>query len=129
MASRFEQRFNQFAIPRLQREFATDVDFILDDDSELRFRAFTDIDQIPSGGEAFTDVDGRLTVKTADLASRSAEFTVLTKARIRDQIYDVYAQAPDHAGLTVFNIRRKFNEQDQSNLFDLRGDQIPFASE
>jgi hypothetical protein len=127
MASRFEQRFKQFAVPRLQREFATDVDFILDDDSELRFKAFTDIDQIPSGGEGFTDVDGRLTVKTADLFSRFAEFTVLTKIRIRDQIYDVYAQAPDHAGLTVFNIRRKFNEQDQSNLFDLRGDQIPFA--
>jgi len=82
-----------------------------------------DIDQIPSGGEAFTDVDGRLTVKTADLASRSAEFTVLTKVRIRDQIYDVYAQAPDHAGLTVFNIRRKFEEQGQSNVYDIDGEQ------
>jgi len=127
MTSRFEQRFKQFAVPRLQREFATDVDFILDDDSELRFKAFTDIDQIPSGGEGFTDVEGRLTVKTADLALRSAEFTVLTKVRIKNQIYDLYAQAPDHAGLTVFNIRRKFEEQGQSNLFDLHGNQIPFA--
>ena len=127
MASRFEQRFKQFAIPRLQREFATDIDFILDDESELRFSAFTDIDQIPSGGEDFTEVDGRLTVKTADLVARYAEFTVLTKVRIRDQIYDVYAQAPDHAGLTVFNIRRKFEEQEQSNLFDLHGKQIPYS--
>jgi hypothetical protein len=77
MASRFEQRFNQFAIPRLQREFATDVDFILDDDSELRFKAFTDIDQIPSGGEAFTDVDGRLTVKTADLVWRTTSLALI----------------------------------------------------
>jgi hypothetical protein len=127
MASRFEQRFSQIAVPRLQREFAIDVDFILTDDHELRLKAFVDIDQIPSGGEGFTDVDGRVTVKTADLALRSAEFTMLTKVRIRDQIYDVYAQAPDHAGLTVFNIRRKFKEQGQSNLFDLHGNQIPFA--
>jgi hypothetical protein len=127
MASRFEQRFSQIAVPRLQREFAFDVDFILTDDHELRFKAFVDIEQIPSGGEGFTDVDGRVTVKTADLALRSAEFTVLTKVRIKNQIYDLYAQAPDHAGLTVFNIRRKFEEQGQSNLFDLHGNQIPFA--
>jgi hypothetical protein len=126
MASRFEQRFKQFAVPRLQREFSTDVDFILDDDYELRFKAFVDIDQIPSG-EGFSDVEGRVTVKTADLVARSAEFTLLNRVRFRNQIYDVYAQAPDHAGLTVLNIRRKFEEQAQSNLFDLHGKQIPYS--
>jgi hypothetical protein len=82
-----------------------------------------DIEQIPSGGEAFTDVDGRLTLKTADLVSRAGEFTVLTKVRIREQVYDVYAQAPDHAGLTVFNIRRKFEEQEHTNIYDINGEQ------
>jgi hypothetical protein len=127
MPSRFESTFRDRVLPAAERAFGRDIDFILDDDHELRFKAFVDIDQIPSGGEAFTEVDGRLTVKTADLVARSAEFTVLTKVRIRDQIYDVYAQAPDHAGLTVFNIRRKFDEQDQSNLFDLHGKQIPYS--
>jgi hypothetical protein len=122
MASRFEQRFKQFAVPRLQREFSTDVDFILDDDHELRFTAFVDIDQIPSG-EGFSDVEGRVTVKTADLVARSAEFTLLSKVRFRDQVYDVYAQAPDHAGMTVFNIRRKHSEQNYTNLYDINGDQ------
>jgi len=123
MPSRFESTFRDRVLPAAERAFGRDIDFILDDDHELRFKAFVDIDQIPSGGEAFTDVDGRVTVKTADLVSRSAEFTVLTKVRIRDQIYDVYAQAPDHAGLTVFNIRRKFEEQGQSNVYDIDGEQ------
>ena len=127
MPSRFESTFNDRVLPAAERAFGRDVDFILEDDHELRFKAFVDIDQIPSGGEDFTEVDGRLTVKTADLALRAGEFTVLTKVRIREQIYDVYAQAPDHAGLTVFNIRRKFEEQGQSNLFDLHGKQIPYS--
>ena len=127
MPSRFESTFRERVLPAAERAFGRDVDFILSDDHELRFKAFVDIDQIPSGGEDFTEVDGRLTVKTADLLARSAEFTVLTRVRIRDQIYDLYAQAPDHAGLTVFNIRRKFEHQGQSNLYDLHGNQIPFS--
>lgn len=123
MASKFETRFLGKAVPKLMAQFAHEIDFILDDLSELRFSAMVDIDQIPSSGEDFVEVDGRLTIKTADIARRVAEYDVLTLVRYKDQLYDVYSKSPDHCGLTVFNIRRKASEQAETNIYDLNGTQ------
>jgi hypothetical protein len=128
MASRFESFFKTYAMPVLRREFDREVDFIDDDGNELRFNCFYDLDEIPSG-EGTVDLQGRVSVRTSDLLARVDTDTYgdWRKARIRDQIFDVYASMPDEYGSTVFNVRRKFEEQQHSNLYDLHGNQIPYA--
>lgn len=127
MVSRFEARFKQFAVPMLAREFDTEIVFILDDASELLFYGWVDIDEIPSGGEGFVDVNGKVIVQTSKLTAEVSAFGDLKKCRFRDEVYDVYSHTPDQYGTTVFNVRRKFEEQQHSNLYDLHGKQIPYA--
>jgi hypothetical protein len=128
MASRFESFFKTYAMPVLRREFDREVDFIDDDGNELRFDCFYDLDEIPSG-EGTVDLQGMVSVRTSDLLAKvdTDAYGNWKKARIRDQIFDVYAAMPDEYGSTVFNVRRKFEEQQHSNLYDLHGNQIPYA--
>jgi hypothetical protein len=128
MASRFESFFKTYAMPVLRREFDREVDFIDDDGNELRFDCFYDLDEIPSG-EGTVDLQGSVSVRTSDLLAKvdTDAYGDWKKARIRNQIFDVYASMPDEYGSTVFNVRRKFEEQQHSNLYDLHGNQIPYA--
>ncbi len=127
MVSRFEARFKQFAMPMLAREFNTEIVFVLDSGSELQFLGYVDIEEIPSGGEGFVDVNGKVIVQTSKLVAELPDFSGLKQCRFRNELYDVYSHAPDQYGTTVFNIRRKFEEQQHSNLYDLHGNQIPYA--
>ncbi len=128
MASRFETFFKTYAMPVLRREFDREVDFIDDDGNELRFNCFYDLDEIPSG-EGTVDLQGSVSVRTSDLLAKvdADAYGDWKQARIKDQIFDVYAAMPDEYGSTVFNVRRKFEEQQHSNLYDLHGKQIPYA--
>jgi hypothetical protein len=127
MASRFESFFKTYAMPVLRREFDREVDFIDDDGNELRFDCFIDLEEIPSG-EGFADLQGRVSVRTSDLLARvdTDAYGDWKMARIRDEIFDVYASMPDEYGSTVFNVRRKHSSQQHSNLFDINGDQLSY---
>jgi hypothetical protein len=123
MPSRFESTFRDRVIPAAERAFGVAVDFIFADDSELRLTAMVSIDDIPSGDENYVSVEGTITIRTELLTANLGEADVLTKARVRDEIYHVYAQSPSHAGLTVLNIRRKASEQKQTNMYDINDQQ------
>lgn len=129
MVSRFETFFKSHALPVLQREFNRTVDFINTDDEELQVPCFVDTETIPSG-EGFSDVQGRIgissTVFNARIGSTIGQWT---RVRIRNEIWDVYTKQTDEYGTVILNVRRKYEEQPHSNLYDLHGNQIPFAPE
>jgi hypothetical protein len=128
MVSRFEGFFKKHAAPVLRREFNQFVDFLDDDDNEIRLRCFVDLEEIPTG-EGFADLQGKVTVKTSSLRRRIPvdETGVWSKARIHDQLFDVYACHPDQFGSTVFNVRRRYESQQHSNVFDITGRQAQFG--
>lgn len=127
MVSRFEGFFKKHAALVLRREFNQFVDFLDEDDNEIRLRCFVDFDDIPSG-EGFSDLQGKLSVKTTALRRRIPvdETGLWIKARIHGQMFDVYGCEPDQFGSTVFNVRRRFDQQQHSNQFDLSGTQQPY---
>ena len=129
MVSRFESTFRDRVIPAAERAFGVAVDFILADDSELRLDAMPEIDEIPPGDEKYTKVEGTVTIRTALLIANLAETDVLTRVRVRDQVYHVYAQSSSHAGLTVLNVRRKASEQKHTNMYDLNDQQATWYEE
>jgi hypothetical protein len=127
MASRFQSRFQDIAVPRLFVQFGHSVDLIsADDATEYRIDAMVSMDPVGTE-EGFSDVQGNVTVKTADFARCVETIASASKCRHKGQIFDVYGEASEHCGLTVFNIRRKYSEQANTNIYDLHGNQIPFS--
>lgn len=123
MASRFESTYQARVLPAAFRAFGHDIDLISADDStEYRLTAMVDMDEIPSG-EGFSDVQGRITVKTADLFRYVETVGPVTKARVKGKIFDVYGEALEHCGLTKLNVRRKYEEQQHTNIYDIDGEQ------
>jgi hypothetical protein len=129
MASRFETFFKTYAMPVLRREFDREVDLIDDSGNELRFDCFVDLDPIQSG-EGFSDLQGRVSVRTSDLLAKvdTDAYGEWIKARYKNEIFDVYASMPDEYGSTVFNMRRKHSSQQHSNLYDINGEQAVWSS-
>jgi hypothetical protein len=128
MASRFESRFQDIAVPRLFDQFGHSVDLIsADDATEYRIDAMVSMDPVGTE-EGFSDVQGNVTVKTADFVRCVETIASAAKCRHKGQIFDVYGEATEHCGLTVFNIRRKHSEQANTNLYDINGEQAVWSS-
>lgn len=128
MASRFESRFQDIAVPKLFDQFGQSVDLIsADDASEYKITAMVDLDEVPQG-EGFQQITGKLSAKTSDLVRISDTFGSITKVRYKEQIFDVHGKATDHAGITILNIRRKSSEQGHTNIFDINGEQAVWSS-
>lgn len=128
MASRFESTYQARVLPAAFRAFGKDIDLITADEStEYRLTALVDLDEVGTG-EGFSDIQGKITVKTADLFRHVETVGSLTKARVKGKIYDVYGEATEHCGLTVLNIRRKSDEQAHTNMFDISGEQAVWHS-
>lgn len=123
MDSRFESRFQDIAVPKLFDQFGHSVDLIsADDASEYKITAMVAMDEVGTG-EGFSDVQGKVTVKTADFLRCVETIASAAKCRHKGKIFDVYGEATEQCGLTVFNIRRKHTEQANTNLYDLSGNQ------
>jgi hypothetical protein len=123
MASRFESTYQERVLPAAFRAFGQSVDLIsADDATEYRIDAMVSMDPVGTE-EGFSDVQGNVTVKTADFARCVETIASASKCRHKGQIFDVYGEASEHCGLTVFNIRRKHSEQDNTNLYDISGNQ------
>lgn len=123
MASRFESRFQDIAVPKLFDQFGHSIDLIsADDASEYKITAMVAMDEVGTG-EGFSDVQGKVTVKTADFLRCVETIASAAKCRHKGKIFDVYGEATEQCGLTVFNIRRKHTEQANTNLYDLSGNQ------
>jgi hypothetical protein len=128
MVSKFESFFKLRAMPGLRREFNQMVDFIDEDGNEIRLRAFVDLEDIPSG-DGFADLQGNLSVRTTSLRRRIPvdETGLWTKARIHSDMFDIYAVKPDEFGSTIFSVRRRYESQQHSNVFDITGRQVPIV--
>lgn len=123
MGSRFESRFQDIAVPKLFDQFGHSIDLIsADDASEYKITAMVAMDEVGTG-EGFSDVQGKVTVKTADFLRCVETIASAAKCRHKEKIFDVYGEATEQCGLTVFNIRRKHTEQANTNLYDLSGNQ------
>jgi hypothetical protein len=128
MGSRFESRFQDIAVPRLFVQFGHSVDLIsADDATEYRIDAMVSMDPVGTE-EGFSDVQGNVTVKTADFVRCVETIASAAKCRHKGQIFDVYGEATENCGLTVFNIRRKHSEQANTNLYDINGEQAVWSS-
>jgi hypothetical protein len=126
MSSRFDTFFKNHARPFLAREFNQPVVLILTNNEEIHVMAFVSTEDIPTE-DGFSDLQGKLSVATDQLYSlmdrtRLGEITLV---RYRNELYDVYAHNPDQCGGTVFNIRRRYEEQQHSNFFDITHNQLP----
>lgn len=123
MSSRFESTYQARVLPAAFRAFGQTVDLIsADDATEYRIDAMVAMDEV-GAGEGFSDVQGKVTVKTDDFTRCVETIASASKCRHKGKIFDVYGEATEHCGLTVFNIRRKHSEQANTNLYDLSGNQ------
>jgi hypothetical protein len=129
MSSAFSRRAAVVGTPLAIRHNGETVTLYGDDDSETKVSAIVDLDDATSAGEGFVEIEGRLSVRTADFSGKINPNGVVRSALIRGHVYYTFSQSTDQNGLTTFNIRRKFDEQQQSNLYDLHGNQIPYAAE
>ena len=129
MTSRFERRFKAQALPLLEREFNQPIKLIDTGDSEVSFQCFLDLDDATTE-EGFSDIQGTLSIRTSAVLAKidAADLGKWNRARIRGQIFDVYAVLPDQFGSTVFSVRRKHDEQKHTNIFDINGEQAVWSS-
>ena len=98
MASRFESRFQDIAVPRLFYQFGHSVDLIsADDASEYKITAMVAMDPVGTG-EGFSDVQGSVTVKTADFLRCVETIASAAKCRHKGKIFDVYGEATEQSG-------------------------------
>lgn len=103
---------------------------VLYDDDGLEFKAsaIVDLDEIPTAAAGFVELEGRMSILTADLTAIQRRIELLRIALIRGKEFDVYGRSVDHFGQTVFNVRRRNEEESEyTNLYDLHGRQIPLA--
>lgn len=129
MVSRFESSFQTRVVPVALRAFGLNVDLITADGSkEYRFTGMLNLEDLQEG-EGFSDLRGRLTIRTSDLLAKVESFAELQRVRINDEIFHVYGHKIAGAGLTVFNIRRKASEQQHSNIFDINDQQATWYEE
>jgi hypothetical protein len=42
-------------------------------------------------------------------------------------MFDIYAVKPDEFGSTIFSVRRRYESQQHSNVFDITGRQVPIV--
>lgn len=127
MSSAFSRRAAVVGTPLAIRHNAELVTLYGDENAETRVSAIVDLDDATSAGEGFVEIEGRLSVRTTDFSGKIIPNGVVRSALIRGEVYYTFAQSTDRNGLTTFNIRRKYEEQQQSNLYDLHGEQIPLA--
>ena len=129
MVSRFETRFVSQGLPLLERQFSQSADFFQTDDTdEITIACFIDLGDV-SQGTGFSDLEGRVTVRTADMLARVSSFGSLSGVRIGEEEFHVYAHSTSEFGVTVFNIRRKASEQDHTNMFDMNDQQAVWRQE
>jgi hypothetical protein len=130
MSSRFEQFFVSYAMPVLRREFNQLIYLATRDCQEFPVQCMMDLEEITST-QGNPEVQGRISIKVADLLAyiERPHFGNLITATIGGQVFDIYAEMTEQFDSIVFNVKRKFDEQKITNLFDLHGNQIPYAEE
>lgn len=130
MVSRFEQFFSSYAMPVLRREFNGLIYVATRDAQEFPINCMTDLEEITST-QGNPEVQGRISIKVSELLAfiERPQFGNLITALIGGQVFDIYGEMTEQFDSVVFNVKRKFDEQKITNLFDLHGNMIPYAEE
>lgn len=123
MSSAFSRRAAAIGTPLGIRHNGESVVLYGDDGLTVTMLAIVDLDQATATASGLVDVDGRISLKTSELSKKFDPVGLVRLAVIRGQEFDLYVANPDAFGLTVFNVRRKQDEEDRTNIYDIDGEQ------
>jgi len=103
-------------------DFAEQITVVSDSDNQTTVTAVVDIPEVNSG-----DIEGTMVISATEF-SRLNYRSGLPFVAVRKGIqFDVYDALPENMGMVTLLIRRKFVDKKHSDLYDLHGNQIPFA--
>lgn len=123
MSNPFALRSAAVGTPLGMRLNGETITLKFDDDSTKRITAIVDISESQQVLDGLIEVNGRISLKTTDVTKHVTPNGVAVSATIRGQEWHLYGQAPDQFGLTMINIRRKFDESVHSNIYDMNDQQ------
>jgi len=102
--------------------FAKLITIVSDSDNQMTVTAVVDIPDTNGG-----DVEGRMIISAVD-HSRLNYRAGTPFVAIRNSVsFDVYDAMPEDMGMVTLLVRRKFADKKHSDIYDLHGNQIPFA--
>jgi hypothetical protein len=128
MGSPFATRLAAVGAPLGTRHNGEFITLSNADDGSATVKAIVEIDDVNSAGsDGFIVINGRLLIETAIVARKVAALGTVLTAVVRSEQWHVYEQSGDRDGWTHFSIYRKFQDAKHSNLYDLHGNQIPYA--
>lgn len=123
MSSPFTQRAAQIGAPLGIRFNGESITVTFDDASTLPIKAIVEIDEAPAPMDGPVDVTGMIRVLTTVVTKKLAPRGTVMSAAIRGFDWHVFHTGEDQGGLTPFQIRRKFNEADRPNMYDMNDQQ------
>lgn len=129
MNSPFATRLAAVGAPLGTRHNGESITFSNAADQTAIVKAIVEIDDVTSAADGYIDITGRLFVETAVVLQKLSPLGTILKAVVRGTQWHVYEQSENRDGLVFINIRRKFAEQQHTNLYDLHGNQIPYSEE
>lgn len=119
MSNPFSLRSAAIGAPLGIRHNGETITLTFADATTKRVVAIVDISDPEQVLDGPVEVNGKISIKTADVARFVTPNGVAMSATIRDQEWHLYGQAPDQFGMTTINIRRKFDESIHSNIYDI----------
>ena len=102
--------------------FAEQITVLSDSENQMTVTAVVDIPEV-NGGE----IEGTMQI-SAEKFSRFNYRSGVPFVAVRNSIeFDIYDALPPNMGMVTLLIRRKFAAETHSDLYDLHGNQIPYA--
>lgn len=90
-------------------------------------RAVVEIPEAGTRESGSIIVSGSFRILTTDYVRKVEPLGLVIKATINNQDWDIYERLDAEQGLTPFNIRRRFEESDYTNLYDISGNQAQWG--
>jgi len=119
MSNPFASRLASIGAPLGIRHNGESITLTFDDDSTAVVTAIVDIKEQQQVNDGESQVEGNISIRTADVADIITPQGVPLRATVREQIWHVYGRGPDQFGMTTFLIRRVFAEADHTNMYDI----------
>ncbi len=102
--------------------FAETVDVVSDYGNQMAVTAIVDLPEV-SG----RDVEGTMVMSEVAFSRLNYRSGTPFIARRKNVEFDIYRVLPSDMGMVTMLIRRKFAEETHTDLYDLHGNQIPYA--
>jgi hypothetical protein len=123
MTSPFATRLAAIGAPLGIRHNGESITLSNADDQTAIVKAIAEIDDVTDSSEGFIVVTGRLLIETAVVSRKLTPLGTILKAVVRGEEWHVYEQSGDREGFVRINIRRKIDEAQHTNIYDINGEQ------